>query len=113
MRTTMRKTALMVAAGAAVASLAAPAARATDWIQNGSVTPLNWIDDVNWSAAPAPDAAGTVANFNAVDLIGNQAILLPSAGITVGSISLGDTNNTHGYTFSTNRRACSTVLGGE
>ncbi|AHF94872.1 hypothetical protein OPIT5_29180 [Opitutaceae bacterium TAV5] len=68
------------------------------WIPNAAGS---WSSASNWGASPGgyPDAAGVIADFSQVNITANRTVTVDD-DFTVGSILIGDTNNSHSYTFS-------------
>ena len=62
------------------------------WTQTAAGT-FTWSNAGNW-ANGVPNAAGATANVTA-NAEGNQTISLGSQQVTLGTLNIGDTNNTH------------------
>ncbi|OYV05698.1 MAG: hypothetical protein CFE26_10220, partial [Verrucomicrobiales bacterium VVV1] len=65
------------------------------WLPTAAGT-YQWNTNANWSASPIPNAAGVTLRLNN-NIAGNQTVNLPAAA-TVGTLFLGDSNGTHGFT---------------
>jgi PEP-CTERM motif len=72
----------------------------TNWSGTLNGTAENWNVNSNWSPASFPNAIGASANLT-VDYTANKAISLQQA-ITVGSLTLGDSNATSPSTLTIN-----------
>ncbi len=70
---------------------------AQTWVPTAFGTAYDWNVDGNWTGA-FPNAAGATANVNN-DIVGNQTIRLQQA-ITVGTLNIGDPNNSNSFSIS-------------
>ena len=66
------------------------------WVPTAAGT-YQWNTTANWSASPVPNAAGVTLRLNN-NIAGNQTINLTAAA-TVGTLFLGDSNGTHGFSI--------------
>ncbi len=83
-------------ATAAILSLAIPALHA----QNGTWTATtdgNWSGTGNWLIGTVANGAGNTANISAN--IGSNRIVSIDIPVTLGTLNLGDSNDTHAYTI--------------
>ena len=86
------KARVLLFAAAAVATLAGSSVAegaAFTWTATAAGNNYLWSDTANWAGGAYPNAAGAVVNINN-DIVGDQNIDLPSAGITLGTLNIGD-----------------------
>ena len=86
------KARVLLFAAAAVATLAGSSVAegaAFTWTATAAGNNYLWTDTANWAGGAYPNAAGAVVNINN-DIVGDQNIDLPSAGITLGTLNIGD-----------------------
>lgn len=66
------------------------------WLPTAAAS-YQWNTGANWSVNPVPNAAGVTLRINN-NIAGNQTINLTTSA-TLGSLFLGDSNATHGFTL--------------
>ena len=96
----------------AIATLAAGAdpvhATNSTWVP--TTTFGSWQTPANWSPATVPNTIGDVANVNN-NIVGSGTITLDGA-VTLGTLNLGDTNNTGTFTLATGASGTLTMNNG-
>jgi autotransporter-associated beta strand protein len=65
------------------------------WVTNSSG---NWSTNANWSGGFIPNNAGVVVNFTN-NITAARSVTNDTISRTVGTLNIGDANNTHGFTL--------------
>jgi len=71
------------------------------WAVDSSGT---WTNAANWAGNNVPDGPTTTADFSQVNITANRTVTL-DVSRTVGSLTIGDTDNTHSYTLAASPNA--------
>jgi len=96
MKPTTRLRSFLAAAGSTLFAISAASAQRT-WTPTAAGTSYSWQTAGNWSPSGAPSGSGATANLNN-NIAGAQTISLNGA-VTLGSLTLGDSDNTHAFTI--------------
>ena len=76
-------------------------ASAQTWVPTGTTGGGEFNAPANWSGNAVPDGQGVTATINN-DISAAAAITFTGGNRTLGILRIGDTNNSHAYTFGTN-----------
>jgi autotransporter-associated beta strand protein len=61
----------------------------------------NWSNPLRWSSNPdIPGGAGSIVGINSDITVNNLAVTIDTTSRTVGSLTIGDSNNSHGFLLS-------------
>lgn len=87
------------AAAGSIVTFVAQQARAGVTYTRTTTSSGNWSTTSSWSPAGFPNAAGDTADISTKDISGTVTITVDQP-VTVGTIKIGDNNNTNGYVVS-------------